>query len=246
MFPMKSSVTPLHSLGQDDQNKVQHNFWSCDTTATSIGITLCKMVLSMASLYFLGEDNWIEMQHDFSGMWCHWNWHHMMPMALSVAHSTDVSNGTSTSTKCHIIPLNNHLNITNTMVQLTAPSTPCYCHVHDQNEYALHIPKISHTYQLVPVHRWHLYLSINASYKPTAINNMNRTSEIHLFYIIVVCPWTIMLTHAVHLYHCVTTVVSYRAHITAIWVKQNNNLQLLLPCYCHICAKKNMPLKCHM
>ena len=41
-------------------------------------------------------------------MWCHLHWHHMTPIALSMSYGTDPSNGTSTSTKGHIIPLINH------------------------------------------------------------------------------------------------------------------------------------------
>ena len=87
---------------------------------------MMPMVLAMASLYFLGQDNWIKMQHDFLVMWCHWHWHYMTPMTLSVAHGIDASTGTSTNTKGHIIPLNNHLNITNAMVSLMAPSASCW------------------------------------------------------------------------------------------------------------------------
>ena len=30
-----------HSLAADDQNEVQHDFYSCDTTGASISITWC-------------------------------------------------------------------------------------------------------------------------------------------------------------------------------------------------------------
>ena len=39
MMLMASSMTPLHSLSQDDQYEVQNYFWSCDAFGTSIGIT---------------------------------------------------------------------------------------------------------------------------------------------------------------------------------------------------------------
>ena len=33
-------------------------------------------------LHSLGKDNWNEMQHHFLVMWHHWNWHHLITMAL--------------------------------------------------------------------------------------------------------------------------------------------------------------------
>ena len=45
----------------------------------------------------------------------------MNKMALSVAHGIDISTGTHTSSKDHIMPLNNHLNISNAMVSLMDP-----------------------------------------------------------------------------------------------------------------------------
>ena len=57
----------------------------------------------------------------------------MIPKELSMAHGTDVSTGTTTSTKGHTIPLNNHLNITNAILSLMAPSASYYYHVHDKN-----------------------------------------------------------------------------------------------------------------
>ena len=65
-------------------------------------------------------------------MWCHWHWHHMIPLALSMAHGTDACTGTSTSTKGHILTLNNHLNIIKAMVSMMAPSTSSYYHAHEK------------------------------------------------------------------------------------------------------------------
>ena len=45
------------------------------------------MVLSIAPLYTLGQDDQNVVQHDFFVMqehWCH-HWHHMMLMVLSMA-----------------------------------------------------------------------------------------------------------------------------------------------------------------
>ena len=54
------SKVPLHFLGQDDQNDVQHDFFG---HATPLGIS--PGIVSMASLHFLGQDNQNEVQHDF-------------------------------------------------------------------------------------------------------------------------------------------------------------------------------------
>ena len=35
---MASSIVPLHSLGHDNQNEMQHYFWSWDTTGAGVGI----------------------------------------------------------------------------------------------------------------------------------------------------------------------------------------------------------------
>ena len=57
----------------------------------------------------------------------------MTQIVSSIAHGTHASNSTSTSTKGHIVPLNNHLNIKNAIVSLIAPSALDYCHVHAKN-----------------------------------------------------------------------------------------------------------------
>ena len=84
------------------------------------------MMLSIAAIYFLGQDKWIEM-HDLFG--------YVMPLTLhnnGAVNGTDASTGTNTSTKGHKIYVNNHLNITNAMVLLMAPPESYYCHVHDK------------------------------------------------------------------------------------------------------------------
>ena len=44
---------------------------------------------------------------------------------ISMVDDTDASSSTRTGTKSYITSLNNHLNITNTMVSLMVPSAPC-------------------------------------------------------------------------------------------------------------------------
>ena len=68
------------------------------------------MASSMVPLCSLGQDNQIEAQDDFFG--------YVMQLALASndSNGTDASISTSTSTAGHIISLNNHFNIKNTMV----------------------------------------------------------------------------------------------------------------------------------
>ena len=110
---MASSVAPLYSLGQDDQNKVQHDFLSHVTplqpamTSHDANVVINGIITFPRSI----QSNW--KKHDCFWVMCfHWYWHHMTPMALSVAHGNDASTDTHTGTKGHIIPLNIHLNIT--------------------------------------------------------------------------------------------------------------------------------------
>ena len=78
---INSTIVPW---GQGNQNKVQHYFLAYDSIDISIGITYCHIhscqhemmhtALLMASLNYLGQDNWKEVQHDFFG--------HITPLAL--------------------------------------------------------------------------------------------------------------------------------------------------------------------
>ena len=122
-----SSMAPVHFIGQDSWNEVQHtyfghirpvvlavasyhadgiingtiplflvktfevrcnmNFWSCNTTGIGAGTMWC-WVSSMAPLYSLAQDEWNEVEHNFSGhldtigtdthiTWC--QWYHCIP-----------------------------------------------------------------------------------------------------------------------------------------------------------------------
>ena len=65
-------------------------------------------------LLSLGQGDQYEIQHDFSG--------HMIPMLPSMPCDTDTKTGTNTGRKSQMIPLNNHLNMTNAIVSLMTPS----------------------------------------------------------------------------------------------------------------------------
>ena len=72
-------MEPLHSLGQDDQNEVQYNFfWPCTTIVT--GTIWCHHVVPMASsaIAFLRSIHLKWGATIFLVMWHYWHWHHMM------------------------------------------------------------------------------------------------------------------------------------------------------------------------
>ena len=63
---MASSMAPLHSLGRDDRNEVQHDFLSCYAIESGTGF-MWLMALSMTPQHSLHQDNQNEVQHDFLG-----------------------------------------------------------------------------------------------------------------------------------------------------------------------------------
>ena len=70
----------------------------------------------------------------------------------------------------------------------------CHWWHHQHHIIAMHVTifpssiTCKHKCQLVLLNIWHFYVSIYASYEPTTINNMNRNSGVHSFYIIGICP----------------------------------------------------------
>ena len=161
-------------------------------------------------------------------MWCLWHWNNMTPIALSMAHHTNTSTGTSTRAKCHIIPLNNHLKI-----QLQ------WCHWWHHQLYiiATYMTKtnmhlkchICHTCQLVHVHIWHSYVSLYSSYIPTAINNVNRILVYIHFTLLVHASEQICMPHctciSLHCYcslHIVPTLLHIQVKQKKKKKKKNN------------------------
>ena len=76
--------------------------------------------LSMAPIHSLSPSNQNEVQH-ISGHVMSLSSASQYPMTSSMAHDTD----TSTGTKTHTIPLNNHFHRTNAVVSLVAPCASC-------------------------------------------------------------------------------------------------------------------------
>ena len=69
----------------------------------------------------------------FLVLWCYWHWHQMVPMA----HDTDANIATITDTKCHKIPLNNLITMTNSMGSLMALSVLC----DRKHVFTMYVPK---------------------------------------------------------------------------------------------------------
>ena len=89
------SIEPLHSLCLDHWNEVQHDIFGQRCQWCQCQCHMVPMASSMAQLHFLGQDDQTELQHDFLVIWCHWHQHHMLPIALSMAHKTDVCTSTN-------------------------------------------------------------------------------------------------------------------------------------------------------
>ena len=73
---MTSQIIPLNSLGQDDQNGVQHDFFSCDATSTVINS--CQWHHKRHH-----QDDQNKVQHNFS--------HHVT--SVGSHHANSIANG---------------------------------------------------------------------------------------------------------------------------------------------------------
>ena len=115
----------------------------------------------------------------------------VVPSIVMLAlHDTDVSTGTSTGTKHHKIPLNNHLNMLHAVVSLMAPSP------HSKKTYTCHIcvklkcPQKPYTPIISCAHE--TTVSTYASYELTSMNTVTRNTGTHTFHIIGIWTWTTM------------------------------------------------------
>ena len=173
-------------------------FWSYD--AIGIGNSIMWCWSSMAPLLSLCQDDWNKMQYNF------WS--------SSMAHNTDASISTSTGTKSHITPLNNHLTW-----QMLWYYWWHHQHGHDRKHAIdMYMPKItiplkchilSILCNIMPISLCAQYdndVSICASCGPTAIN-MTRNTGIHTFNIICIFPLNKYACHIVHI--CSTTLLLY-------------------------------------
>ena len=140
------------------------------------------IVSLMAPMLFLGQDNQIYMQHDL--------FVYVMPLVLATHDNNGTVSGTwywcqhwySPQAPKAITPLNNHLNIANPMMWLMAPPTNQVIAMY-MTKTNMPLNATHHICKLVYVHIWHFYVSIYNCYEPTAINNVNRNSGTHIFYI---------------------------------------------------------------
>ena len=88
MMPMASSMAPLHSIGQGDQNEVQHDILVMQLHWHQCQQHVILMALSVAQSHSLGQDIQNEIQHYIFG--------HVIPLALVLVspHVNVVLNGT--------------------------------------------------------------------------------------------------------------------------------------------------------
>ena len=88
---------------------------------------------------------------------------------------------------------------------------------------------------------WHSYLSINISYKFTAINNVNRSTAIHTFHVIGIYPLNIMPPTS-HMY--VPLHYSCSLHINSnVTGHTTTKCNFKLLWYFHICANNKHALQ---
>ena len=102
MMPMAFSMAPLHYLGQDSWNKVQHHLLDHVMPCTGIAIMWC---LWCHQWHSLGQDDQNKVEHYFLGHVQPLHQHRMTPMASSMAHDTDGRTGTSIGTNSCIVSL---------------------------------------------------------------------------------------------------------------------------------------------
>ena len=121
----------------------------------------------------------------------------------------------------------------------------CYSHVYARNWFASQKPYIGQICSLVYVQIWDYNVNIYVSYELTAVNSI-RSTTLHIFKINGIYPW-INMSATLHVY--VPLHYCCRLHINptlCISSQKTTNWNFYLPCYCHKCANKIMPLKCHM
>ena len=111
------------------------------------------------------------------------------------------------------------------------------------------MPLKCHIYQLLHVQISDNNISKCASHELTALNNVMRNTGIHTYHTIGTCPEQICLPHHTYMPHCTTTAVYIIYPYITVHTRQNNKLQLHLPCYNHIYAYKKyipqMPYMCN-
>ena len=91
MMLVELSKAPLHALGQDNKNKVHHDFSSCDTIG--FVITWSWWHCQWHHLHSLCQDNWNNVQHYVFG--------HLMPLAPASCGSNDIVYGTNVQSLGH-------------------------------------------------------------------------------------------------------------------------------------------------
>ena len=73
MIQIVLSMTAFHSLCQNDQKEVLHDFLVMSCHWHWYQNHVMPTALSMVPLHFLGKDEQNEVQHEFLVMYCHWH-----------------------------------------------------------------------------------------------------------------------------------------------------------------------------
>ena len=150
---------------------------------------------------------------------------------------------------CHIA------NITHTAIYTTGiQNQHFWIHVpkHNQVQYLLHMLSlymgqqqicisICNIYNLVQVHIWHNYFSTNTSYELNTINNVTRSTAIHTFHIIGICPWTNMPA-PLH----INVPLHYYCHLQISHISTQKTSTSLYHVIVMYVPTTNMHLKCHI
>ena len=131
-------------------------FWSYDATGGCVGITWWQHYQWDNCILWV---KMIKIGHNKTTLvkGHHWYQHYMTPMASSMVHDTGTRPGTSTCSKSHVIPLNNHQHdkcngVIDGTINIMWQET-CYCHVHSKSlicpsnvTYKPYMPITSHTH----------------------------------------------------------------------------------------------------
>ena len=101
---------PLHSLGQDYENEVQHVFYGHFRHWYQHWHHMILVILSMALLHSLGQDNWIEVHQDFLVIWGHKHQCNITPTASSMAPLHFLGHDNQNEGHCDFLAIWHHYN----------------------------------------------------------------------------------------------------------------------------------------
>ena len=119
------------------------------------------------------------------------------------------------------------------------------------------MPYINHIFQIVHVQIWDNYVSMYAAYTHQPLQYLfliwtycNQQCDREHWYTYPLHYWDIPLNkyitwHICAPLHCCCS-LNINHILLYIWLKTTTNCNSYVPCYWHICAKRNKPLICHI